>query len=121
MRAYVFTGNAFGALLCSPRLERGGGMFSTALGARAKLAVWLALLLSLSGTLAARAADGGAAFAARTSPDWLRDAVVYEVFPRAFSAQGNFQGVIPQLDRLKALGVTVIWLMPVHPVGKEKA
>ena len=59
--------------------------------------------------------------AARSSPDWLRDAVVYEVFPRAFSPEGNFKGVIPQLDRLKELGVTVLWLMPIHPVGKLKA
>jgi 1,4-alpha-glucan branching enzyme len=59
--------------------------------------------------------------AARQSPDWLRDAVVYEVFPRAFSKEGNFKGVTAQLDRLKDLGVTVIWLMPIHPVGKLKA
>src|SRR5690242_3425470 len=58
---------------------------------------------------------------ARPSPDWIRDAVVYEVFPRAFSKEGNFKGVTAQLDRLKDLGVTVIWLMPVHPVGKLKA
>ena len=28
--------------------------------------------------------------AARTSPDWLRDGIIYEVFPRAFSASGDF-------------------------------
>jgi cyclomaltodextrinase len=87
----------------------------------------VALLLGAAGS-ACLAAAGNAGLAAeatrpaaRQSPDWLRDAVIYEVFPRAFSAQGNFQGVIPQLDRLKALGVDVIWLMPIHPVGKEKA
>jgi glycosidase len=69
----------------------------------------------------ARAAEAGATPAARQSPDWLRDAVVYEVFPRAFSPQGNFQGVISQLDRLQDLGVTVLWLMPIHPLGKLKA
>ena len=93
-------------------------MFSTTLGTRAMRGLWLALLLSL---VARGAVADDAKFAARTSPDWLRDSVVYEIFPRAFSPQGNFQGVIPQLDRLKALGVTVIWLMPIHPVGKEKA
>jgi len=59
--------------------------------------------------------------AARQSPEWLRDGVIYEVFPRAFSPEGNFAGVTRQLDRLKELGVTVIWLMPIHPVGKLKA
>ena len=69
-----------------------------------------------------RAADAASTRpAARQSPDWLRDAVVYEVFPRAFSQEGNFKGVISQLDRLKELGVTVLWLMPIHPVGKLKA
>jgi glycosidase len=64
------------------------------------------------------AADNRAA--ARAVPDWLREGVVYEIFPRAFSPEGTFKGIIPQLDRLKALGVTVIWLMPIHPTGKEK-
>jgi len=58
---------------------------------------------------------------ARQSPEWLRDAVIYEVFPRAFSPSGDFNGVTAQLDRLKDLGVTVIWLMPIHPMGKLKA
>lgn len=59
--------------------------------------------------------------AARPSPEWLRDAVIYEVFPRAFSPSGDFKGVTAQLDRLKTLGVTVLWLMPIHPMGKLKA
>jgi glycosidase len=58
---------------------------------------------------------------ARASPDWLRDGLIYEVFPRAFSAKGDFNGVTAQLDRLEDLGVNVVWLMPIHPMGKEKA
>lgn len=57
---------------------------------------------------------------ARIARDWVRDGVIYEVYPRAFSAQGNFNGVTAQLDRLKDLGVTIIWLMPIHPIGQEK-
>jgi cyclomaltodextrinase / maltogenic alpha-amylase / neopullulanase len=62
-----------------------------------------------------------AATTARVAPDWLRDGLVYEVFPRAFSARGDFDGVTAQLDRLKDLGVNVVWLMPIHPLGREKA
>jgi len=57
---------------------------------------------------------------ARASRPWVRDAVVYEIFPRAFSQEGNFEGVTRQLDRLRDLGVTVLWLMPIHPLGQEK-
>ena len=67
------------------------------------------------------ATQAHAAPAARQSPDWLRDGVIYEVYPRAFSAQGGFNGVTRDLDRLKGLGVTVIWLMPIHPIGELKS
>jgi len=26
-------------------------------------------------------------------------------------------GILPRLDSIKALGVNVIWLMPIHPIG----
>jgi cyclomaltodextrinase / maltogenic alpha-amylase / neopullulanase len=57
---------------------------------------------------------------ARNAPDWLRSGLIYEVFPRSFSAEGNLNGVTAGLDRLQALGVTVVWLMPIHPVGQLK-
>jgi cyclomaltodextrinase / maltogenic alpha-amylase / neopullulanase len=57
---------------------------------------------------------------ARTAPSWLHDGVVYELFPRDFSAQGNLNGVTSRLDQLSDLGVDVIWLMPIHPIGIEK-
>jgi cyclomaltodextrinase len=57
---------------------------------------------------------------ARPARDWVRDGVIYEIYPRAFSLAGNFNGVTAQLDRLKDLGVTILWLMPIHPIGQEK-
>jgi cyclomaltodextrinase len=80
----------------------------------------LLALAALIATSLARPADADDRPAARSAPDWLRDGIVYEVFPRVFSPSGDFKGIVPQLDRLKALGVTVIWLMPIHPTGKEK-
>jgi cyclomaltodextrinase / maltogenic alpha-amylase / neopullulanase len=89
---------------------------------RARALLVLLAVAALASAPLARAADAGSAQpAARQSPDWLRDAVIYEVFPRAFSPEGNFKGVTKQLDRLKELGVSVIWLMPIHPMGKLKA
>lgn len=57
---------------------------------------------------------------ARTARDWVRDGVVYEIYPRAFSAAGDFNGVTARLDQLKDLGVNILWLMPIHPLGQEK-
>src|SRR6267378_1845859 len=57
---------------------------------------------------------------ARPTRDWVRDGVVYEIFPRAFSQQGNFNGITARLDDLKELGVSILWLMPIHPIGQEK-
>ena len=45
------------------------------------------------------------------------DIIMYEVNLRAFSAAGNLKGVINRLDEIKALGVNVIWLMPIYPIG----
>jgi cyclomaltodextrinase / maltogenic alpha-amylase / neopullulanase len=53
-------------------------------------------------------------------PAWLSSAVIYEVFPRDFSASGDFNGVTAGLDRLQQLGVDVVWLMPIHPIGQVK-
>ena len=58
---------------------------------------------------------------ARTSPAWLSDGVIYEIFPRAFSPTGDLKGVTARLDDLYELGVTILWLMPVQPVGRERA
>jgi len=56
---------------------------------------------------------------ARKSPDWLRSAVVYEIFPRNFSQDGNFNAITARLDELRDLGVDILWLMPIHPVGEK--
>lgn len=71
------------------------------------------------GTVTAHADPGLSSRHARSSPQWLRDGVIYEVFPRDFSPAGNLNGVTARLDDLKDLGVTVVWLMPLHPIGQK--
>ncbi len=46
-----------------------------------------------------------------------KDASIYQVNIRAFSTAGNLQGVTARLDSIKNLGINVIYLMPVYPVG----
>ena len=52
------------------------------------------------------------------SADWVRDAVIYSVYLRSFSPSGDFEGLEKGLPALKDLGVSVLWLMPVNPVGE---
>ncbi len=51
-------------------------------------------------------------------PDWSKDAVIYQVNTRQFSESGNFNGVMQKLDHIQAMGASIIWLMPIHPIGK---
>jgi len=50
-----------------------------------------------------------------------QDAVIYQVNIRAFGPQGNFAGVLARLDSMKNLGVNVIYLMPIYPIGIVKS
>jgi glycosidase len=47
-----------------------------------------------------------------------RNCVVYSIFVRNYSEQGTFDAVAGDLDRIRDLGVDVIWLLPVYPIGK---
>ena len=52
-------------------------------------------------------------------PEWARDASIYEVNVRQFSEAGDFAAVTEYLPRLKEMGVEIVWLMPVHPIGEK--
>lgn len=50
---------------------------------------------------------------------WMREAVLYQLNTRQFTPEGTFRAAMRELPRLRALGVDVIWLMPIHPIGVE--
>lgn len=50
-----------------------------------------------------------------------RDLTIYQVNIRTFSNEGNLKGVTARLDSIKALGVNVVYLMPIYPVGELKS
>lgn len=52
-------------------------------------------------------------------PDWAYNSVVYEMNVRQFTPEGSFNAAAEQLPRLKDLGVDIVWLMPIHPIGVE--
>lgn len=45
------------------------------------------------------------------------DAIIYQVNLRAFSQAGTLKGVQDKLTYIQELGVNVIYLMPIYPVG----
>ncbi len=53
-------------------------------------------------------------------PEWSRNANIYEVNIRQYSPEGTFEKVTDDLPRLKEMGVDILWLMPVHPIGEEE-
>jgi hypothetical protein len=54
------------------------------------------------------------------STNWWQEAVFYEIFVRSFydtdgDGIGDLNGVAQKLDYLESLGITALWLMPIHP------
>jgi len=53
-------------------------------------------------------------------PEWTKNATIYEVNVRQYTNEGTFKAFEPQLSHLKEMGIDIIWLMPIHPIGVEK-
>ena len=48
---------------------------------------------------------------------WSRNAVIYEVNLRQYTPEGTLLAFEKHLPELKAMGVDILWLMPLHPIG----
>jgi predicted alpha/beta superfamily hydrolase/glycosidase len=86
-----------------------------------------AVSLALTAALALLPATVTAADAAPSAPPssvvhpaWSRSATIYEVNVRQYSSQGTFAAVEADLPRLKAMGVDILWIMPIHPIGQKE-
>lgn len=53
-------------------------------------------------------------------PDWSYNAVIYEMNVRQYTPEGTFAAAAEELPRLQKLGVDVIWLMPIYPIGVDQ-
>ncbi len=51
--------------------------------------------------------------------DWSKNATIYEVNIRQYTKEGTFKAFEKHLPRLKELGVDILWLMPIHPIGEK--
>jgi len=72
------------------------------------------ILLLLAATLVASCKQNATA-----DPDWFYGSVVYEMNVRQYTPEGTLAAAEKQLPRLKELGVDIVWLMPIHPIGVE--
>jgi glycosidase len=88
-----------------------------------------ALRLTLAAGLVAFTAGGPAlcqapatssVAAAHPAPAWSRQSVIYEVNVRQYTPEGTLHALLPHLPRLQRLGVDILWIMPVQPIGKLK-
>lgn len=55
-------------------------------------------------------------------PEWLRDGVIYQVYPSSYKDSdgngiGDIRGVISELDYIESLGVRAIWFNPLFVSG----
>ncbi|GAB3288960.1 alpha-amylase family glycosyl hydrolase [Hymenobacter tenuis] len=53
-------------------------------------------------------------------PQWADSASIYEVNIRQYTPEGTFRAFETHLPRLQKMGVGILWLMPVQPIGQEK-
>jgi glycosidase len=53
-------------------------------------------------------------------PEWIKNANIYEVNIRQYTKEGTFKAFESHLPRLKKMGVDILWIMPIHPVGEKK-
>lgn len=52
--------------------------------------------------------------------DMAETSVIYEVNVRQFSPEGTFTAVTKEISNIKKLGVKILWIMPIYPIGEEK-
>lgn len=49
-----------------------------------------------------------------------RNLVIYSIYVRNHGPNGTFADVEKDLPRIRSMGVDVVWLMPIHPIGVKK-
>lgn len=54
---------------------------------------------------------------AQDTPDIYRNLVLYSVYIRNHGPSGTFADVTADLPRIQSMGVDLVWLLPIHPIG----
>lgn len=82
----------------------------------------LSIALLVSAFVSAQPAPGSFKQTWKVGPDWLRNGVIYQVYPSSYKDSdgngiGDIQGVISKLDYIESLGVSAIWFNPLFVSG----
>lgn len=82
------------------------------------------MLIGLAATagLSAQPAPGSFEQTWKKGPDWLRNAVIYQVYPSSYKDSdgngiGDIPGVLSKIDYIEKLGVTTVWFNPLFVSG----
>jgi glycosidase len=82
------------------------------------LILLLVIVLTLAGCSLFRAKKEVKSFTSEVvHPEWSKNSVLYEVNIRQYTREGTFNAFAGHLPRLKQLGVDILWLMPINPIG----
>jgi glycosidase len=79
-----------------------------------------ALLSSLPAMSQTTTAATTPASAAMAHLPWTRSANIYEVNIRQYTPEGTINAFAKHLPRLQKMGVDILWLMPIQPIGKPE-
>lgn len=87
----------------------------------AKLFFFLLTYLLVTCTPAPKAANVMETAPVTAFPDWSKNANIYEVNIRQYTPEGTIKAFQEQhLQRLKTMGVDILWLMPIFPISETK-
>lgn len=86
-----------------------------------KFAIFAASMLGCA-MMSAQPAPGSFEQTWTRGPEWLRDGVIYQVYPSSYKDSdgngiGDIRGVISELDYIESLGVMAIWFNPLFVSG----
>lgn len=86
---------------------------------RALYILLLSLALGTWGCAKSVQEESAQTAALKNHPGWTRSATIYEVNTRQYTPEGTFRAFQEHLPRLKDMGVDILWLMPIHPIGEK--
>ncbi|MBC8164218.1 MAG: DUF3459 domain-containing protein [Roseiflexaceae bacterium] len=80
----------------------------------------VAATASIPEPAAATAAPAPAPITFEQPPAWAQGSAIYQLFVRAYTPEGTFAAASARLPELRDLGVEIIYLLPIHPIGQER-